>query len=116
MSSDLGILKISDDVIAVCAVRSAMETAGVADMAPGITDSFSKNILDKESTSKGVKVNREDDEIILDIYVIVDYGVRIPSVAWNIQENVKKEVENISGSKVRSVNIHVQGVYFKEDK
>lgn len=48
--------------------------------------------------------------ISLDIYVIVEYGVRIPQLAWEIQSCVKKEIESITDEKVKEVNIHVQGV------
>lgn len=107
---ELGDVKIADEVIAVCAVNAAVKTDGVASLIGGVTDIITKNILGKESISKGVKVNQNDDGITVDIFLVVKYGFQIPSVAWDVQENVKKEVETMTDKEVFSVNIHVQGV------
>lgn len=107
---ELGSVKISDEVMAVCATNATLRTPGVAGLTGGITDSISETILGKESLSKGIKVNQTDDGIILDVYVVVDYGVKIPVVAWDVQTNVKEELETMTSRPVLAVNIHVQGV------
>ena len=120
MSSDnnekLGTVKISDEVIALCVVNAVMGTKGVFGLSPVFADNFSKNFFGKEPLYKGIKISQGDEGISIDIYVIVDYGVKIPAVAWDIQENVKKEIENIIDATVKAVNIHVQGVKMKGDK
>lgn len=103
-------MEISDEVVAVCAMNAALRTEGVADLPGRIRESLSRNILGKELMSKGVKVNQTEDGIVADIYVIVKYGVKIPEVAWDIQENVKKAIEHLLETPVKAVNIHVQGV------
>lgn len=112
----LGTIKISDDVIAICAMNAALRTKGVAGLSGGFSENFSKNILGKEPLYKGIKVNQSEEGILLDINVIVDYGVKIPAVAWDIQENVKKEVELMTAACVKAVNIHVQGVHFTDEE
>lgn len=107
---DLGLVKISDEVMAVCAINAVLKTSGVAGLFGGFTASLSETILGKESLSKGIKVNQTDEGIILDIFVIVKYGVKIPAVAWDIQTNVKNELETMTDHKVLTVNIHVQSV------
>ncbi len=107
---DLGSVKISDEVMAICAINATLRTEGVAELAGGMSDAIAQSILGKESLSKGVKVSQNDDGIIFDVYVIVEYGVKIPTVAWDIQSNVKKEVETMTEREVLGVNIHVQGV------
>ncbi|HZK01324.1 MAG TPA: Asp23/Gls24 family envelope stress response protein [Anaerovoracaceae bacterium] len=109
-----GVVKISDEVIAICVLNSALKTEGVHGLSGGLTDSLSKNILGKDPLYKGIKVNQGDDGIVIDITVVVNYGVKIPDVAWNLQENVKKEIEEIIGMQVDAVNIHVTGVNFNE--
>ncbi len=111
---NLGQLKIADSVIAVCAINAVMKVDGVAGLTGGITDSIQESILGRESMSKGVKVDQGEDGIELDIFLIVYYGVKIPDVAWNIQNSVKEEVETMTDKKVSKVNIHVQGVTIKE--
>ena len=65
--------------------------------------------------SKGVKVAVGEKEAAVDIFIIVDYGVKIPDVAWQIQENVKKAIETMTGLSVVEVNIHIQGVDMGKD-
>ena len=105
----------SDEVLAVCAVNATLKTEGVCNMAGGMYDALSKNILGRESAAKGTKVSRSGKDTAIDVSVIVDYGCNIPSVAWDIQENVKNELRNIVEVDVTSVNIHVQGVSMKSD-
>ena len=106
---------ISDDIIAGCATNAAFKTEGVAGMVGGFTNALSKNIFGKELLSKGVKVNQRDDGTVdIDVAVNVLYGCHVPSVAWDIQENVKKEVEEMTDLTVTAVNISIHGV--KMDK
>lgn len=105
-----GAIKISDEVIAVCAVNATLKTEGVADLSGGISNALSKNILGKELMSKGVKVYQTDEGVEIDVHIIVKYNAKIPAVAWDIQENVKKEVQSMTEIPVLAVNIHVQGV------
>lgn len=110
----LGNIKIADEVIAITAAKASMEINGVAGLSGGIAESIS-NILGKNNYSKGIKVSTEEETLNIDIYLIVKFGVKIPEVAWNVQEKAKKEVENLTGLKVKTVNIHVQGVSFEEE-
>lgn len=103
-------LKISDEVIAVCAVNATLKTEGVAGLAGGLSNALSRNILGKELMSKGVKVSQSEEGVHIDVHIIVKYHVKIPAVAWDIQENVKKEVQSMTNLPVTAVNIHVQGV------
>lgn len=105
----------SDEVLAVCAVNATLKTEGVRGMAGGVYDTLSKNLLRRESAAKGTKVNRNGDETAVDVSVIVDYGCNIPSVAWEIQENVRNELRDMVEIDVSAVNIHVQGVSMASD-
>ena len=109
-----GIVKVTDEVIAVTAAMAAAKVDGVASLVGGITDNITKNIL-RMNVTKGVKVSRGDEDVlIIDIFVNVYYGYRIPEVAWEIQEIVKKQVGEMTGEVTKAVNIHVQGVVIKE--
>lgn len=112
----LGVLKISDEVIAVCTMNAVTKTKGVAGLSGGFSENFSRNIFGKEPLYKGIKISQGDEGMTIDINVIVEYGVKIPEVAWDIQENVKKEVEHMTDSMVKAVNIHVQGVHFADEE
>ena len=111
-----GIIKISDEVIAVCAANATLKTKGVADLAGGISNALSKNFLGKELTWKGIKVSQSEDGVELDVHIIVKYHAKIPAVAWDIQENVKTAVVESTGLAVKAVNIHIQGVKAMEEQ
>lgn len=117
-SEDLTSVKIPDDVISVCAINAALRTKGVAGVSGGLSDSISENLLGKESVSKGTKVTQTGGGITVDIFVKVRFGVKIPTVAWDLQRNIKKEIETMTDRAVLAVNVHVQGVEkeIKHDK
>jgi len=111
---EYGEVKIVDDVVATIAGLAATEVEGVAGMSAGFVGGIAE-ILGKKSLSKGVKVEVKEKIANIDLYIIVEYGTKIPDVAWKIQENVKKAIETMSGIIVNEVNIHVQGVSFPKE-
>ncbi len=102
-------LKVGDDVIAVCAVNAALKTPSVIGFSGDFADNLS-NIFGREPLYKGVRVSQDADGIAIDLHIIVKYGANIPAMAWDIQKNVKQEVESMVEKKVKAVNVHVQGV------
>lgn len=109
-------IKISDDVVSVIAGKAVSEISGVAGMAGGFAGGISEVFSGKKNLAKGIKVDVEEKEVKIDVNIIVEYGVRIPDVAFEIQNRVKKAVETMTGLKVLSVNVHVQGVSTTEEK
>ena len=103
-------IKISNDVIAVIAGVAASEVPGVATMAGGLTGGLTEALKGKKNLAKGIKVDATDTTAKIDVNIIVEYGSRIPDVAFEIQNRVKKSVESMTGLKVTEVNVHVQGV------
>ncbi len=103
-------IKIADDVIAVIAGAAASEVPGVSSMAGGFAGGISEVFSGKKNFAKGIKVEAGEKETRIDVNIIVEYGVRIPDVAFEIQNRVKKAVEGMTGLKVVDVNVHVQGV------
>lgn len=103
-------IKIADDVIAVIAGAAACEVPGVASMAGGFAGGISEVFSGKKNLAKGIKVEAGEKETKIDVNIIVEYGVRIPDVAFEIQNKVKKAVEGMTGLKVVEVNVHIQGV------
>ncbi len=103
-------IKISDDVVAVIAGVAVSEVSGVSGMAGGFAGGISEVFSGKKNLAKGIKVEIEDKEAKIDVNIIVEYGSRIPDVAFEIQNRVKKAVESMTGLIVGEVNVHVQGV------
>lgn len=111
--TNLGELRIANEVVSIIAGLAATEVDGVAGMSGGIAGGIAE-MLGRKNLSKGVRVEVGEQEAAVDIFAIVDYGVRIPEVAWQIQESVKRAVETMTGLQVVEVNVHVLGVHFMQ--
>ncbi|MTI79970.1 MAG: Asp23/Gls24 family envelope stress response protein [Firmicutes bacterium] len=115
MDNNMGSIRIADDVVGIIAGLAATEVPGVAGMSGGLGGGIAE-MLGRKNLSKGVKVEVGEKEAAVDIYIIMDFGVRIPEVATNIQNNVKQAIEGMTGLSVVEVNIHVQGVVFPNEE
>ena len=105
---DSGTINISEDVIASIASLAASEVEGVAGLnAPTAVDLA--ELLGKKSLNKGVKVQNIGKSVIVDIYVNVKYGYKIPEVAGRLQDAIVSAIESMTGLDVESVNVHVGG-------
>ena len=109
-------IKISNDVVAVIAGVAVSEVPCVASMSGGFAGGISEVLSGKKNLSKGIKVDAGEKEVKIDVNIIVEYGSRIPDVAFEIQNRVKKSVENMTGLKVSEVNVHVQGVRTEKEE
>lgn len=112
-NTEKGSIKIADEVVGIIAGLAATEIDGIAGMSSGIAGGIAE-ILGRKNLSNGVKVQVGEKEAVVDLYIIVDYGVQIPEVAKSVQENVKCAIENMTGLLVIEVNVHVHGVNFSQ--
>ena len=103
-------IEISTDVIAVIAGVAVSEVQGVSGMAGGFAGGISEVFSGKKNLAKGIKVDKTETTAKIDVNIIVEYGSRIPDVAFEIKNRVKKAVESMTGFQVEEVNVHVQGV------
>ncbi len=103
-------LSISEEVIATIAEKVVLNVAGVFSLSGGL------NVLGKKIGTQGIKVDITKKDVLLDIYIVVNYGVKIPDIAWEIQDKVKKELENMTGMTVTTVNVHIQGINYETKK
>lgn len=113
--AEQGQVRISDEVVSTIASMAAGEVDGVAGMSGGLVGGLTE-MLGKRNPSRGVRVEVGERATIIDLYLMVDYGVRIPTVAQRVQEKVKQVVEDMTGLKVAAVNIHIQGVAFPSEE
>lgn len=108
--TSLGKVHIDTDVVAIVAGAAAVECYGLVGMnAPGLRQGISI-IRRREELAKGVIVSHGDDGAIIDLHVVVQYGVNIVEVCHNVMEQVKYAVEGYCGLEVARVNVHVEGV------
>ncbi|MGD8455663.1 MAG: Asp23/Gls24 family envelope stress response protein [Anaerolineales bacterium] len=112
MSEDInpyGSIDISARAIATIAYQATIKSYGVVGLAPkNIMDGLA-NLIVKDPTH-GIEVHYEEDHIDIDLYVIVQYGTRIKSVANSVVNTVRFNVEKALGLPINDVNVHVQGM------
>ncbi|MBQ6530796.1 MAG: Asp23/Gls24 family envelope stress response protein [Clostridia bacterium] len=113
---EVGNIKISVDVVSTIAGIATNEIEGVAGMYGTFAGGIAEMLGAKKSPSKCVKVDLNGKSATIDLYIVVDYGVRIPELAWEVQENVKNNIETMTGLDVQKVNIHIEGVSFEKEK
>ena len=111
--SELGNIRISDEVVKTLVAKVAVEVEGVYKLAGGVVDEVSK-ILGKKRLTNGVKVEVGEKECSIEVYIVVEYGYRIPEVAEEVQKVILESVSNLSGLKVVEVNVYVQNIKVHE--
>ena len=109
-----GTITYANEVIAIIAGVAANEVEGIAGMCSG--GGFSDVFMRSRNIRKGVKVEIGAEEASVDLYVIVEYGTPIQIAALDVQENVRKAIETMTGLHVVRVDVHVNGVSFEKEK
>lgn len=113
---EMGIVRISDEVVEVIAGLAASEIEGIEGMSTTLVGGITQMLSGKKNISKGIKVNVEEDKATIDLYVVVKYGVKIPEVAKKVQENVKRSVESMTGLNVSGINLYVQSIVLPKEE
>jgi uncharacterized alkaline shock family protein YloU len=114
-TTDMGNIRIANEVIEIIAGLAATEVRGVAGMSGGVAGGIAE-LLGRKNLAKGVKVEVGQKQCAVDVSIVAEYGFRIPEVAGEIQENVKRAIESMTGLECVEVNVHVLGVIFPKDK
>ena len=112
-----GTVSFATEVVATIAGLAATEVDGVASMSSpssGFADMFSRK--NTRNFTKGVRIDLDGSKVTVDVNMVVEYGSPVPEVARNIQENVKKAVETMTGLEVKAVDIHVAGISFEREQ
>jgi uncharacterized alkaline shock family protein YloU len=109
-----GKIEVAPRAIATIAARAVGQSYGVVGMAPHTLREGVAQVLHQRDAHRGVEVRIGSDTIAIDLYVIMEYGVRIAEVARNVQENVRYAVERALGMPVAHVNVRVQGLRMNE--
>ena len=110
--AEQGEIKIHHHVIATIARLAALKVPGVASLSPSFAQGLAR-IFGKKADDTGIRVLLLESGVVIDLYVVVNFGVRIPQVAWQIQNEVRQAVEQMSGKNVRAVNVVVQSLQFE---
>ncbi len=106
---ELGKVKIHHDAVSSIAGHVVSAIPGVVKMSGSIVENIAEK-LGKKYLDKGIRTEVLGEEVRIDVSVVVRYGSKIPEIAWQIQKNVRKNVEEMTGLHVTSVNVNIEGV------
>lgn len=115
LQTQFGQVSIADEIFATIAGFSALENYGVIGMASKNAKDGLWEILRRDNVKKGVQISIVDEELVIDLYIMVEYGVSISAVAENVIHNVGYHVFEMTGVKVKAVNVHVEGVRVQQN-
>ncbi|GAA6237031.1 Asp23/Gls24 family envelope stress response protein [Apilactobacillus micheneri] len=108
-SAQEGDVQISPRVLEIIASIAAVQVKGVNSMRGSLATSVNE-LFGRKEFGKGIKLNFDDDKLIVDVYVYLNYGVSVPKVALNIQEQVKQQLLFMTELNLGEVNVHVEGI------
>src|SRR3954465_3141528 len=114
-NNNLGKVEIAPEVIEVIAGIAASEVEGVASMRGNFATGVVER-LGKKNHGKGVKVELTESGIKVDVYCMMKFGVSIPTVAGEVQDNIRQALLNMTALDAEEVNIHVVGIHFENHK
>lgn len=112
-TTDLGTIQIAPEVLEIIAGVAVIEIDGVADMSGGVVGGISE-MLGLKSLTRGVKVQIGTDETIIDVFIVIEYGFRIPDVSRQIQQRVQQAIYGMTGIQISAVHIHIESVHFND--
>jgi uncharacterized alkaline shock family protein YloU len=114
-TQEIGQIQIADEVIAIIAGIAATEVDGVAGMSGNITGDIAE-LLGRKNLSKGVKIAVGQKEVSIELNIIIEFGVKIPKVAVEVQKRVQSAVETMTGLIVTEINLNIMGIHFGKEK
>ena len=118
VKTNLGQIEISKETIESIVSLNLADVKGVVgsrktiikeitDMLMGDTDKNELNI-----SSRTIKIEINNNKPLINLYIIIKYGVRIPDIAWDIQNRIKESIKNKLGININEIDIHVEGIQF----
>ncbi|QSS98913.1 Asp23/Gls24 family envelope stress response protein [Pontibacillus sp. ALD_SL1] len=114
--SSLGKVEIAPEVIEVIAGIAASEVEGVASMRGNFASGVAERLGGKKNHGKGIKVELSDEGIVIDIYVVMDFGISIPQTAQKIQDSTRQALKNMTALEIKEINVHIVGIQMEPTK
>ncbi len=113
--SELGIMKIADEVLGIVAGIAILEVEGVAAMSGGLAGGIAE-MLGRKNLSKGIKLENSEQGLKVEVNIIVEFAVNIPRLTEEVQRRVVEKIERITGVRVAAVNVNIEGVHLPENE
>ena len=114
--NSIGGLIISEEVIASIACNAAKDVNGVSSFSSRPSDIVSTLKKGSLKVMSPVRIVEEGDDLIIKIYINLEYGAKINAVAEQVQLSVKDAIQNMTGKVVSKVNVVAAGIDFEPDE
>ncbi len=108
-----GVITVNHNVIATIARVATLKVPDVHNMSVSFVEGLA-GIIGKGAPDRGVRIEGDDQSVAITLHIVVAFGARIPRVAWQVQNDVRTSVEEMTGKKVREVNVVVQDIFMPE--
>jgi len=109
--SSLGKIEISPNAIATLVVETVLQCYGVVGLAHKTKfDDWTKTLLNIADAHRGVEIEVTDKGVVVDLYIIVEYGTRVAEVAHGVIRRVHYSLRDVAGIPLTAVHVHVQGL------
>lgn len=110
-----GSIQISEDVVASIAAMAVLEVEGVCGLSGNLGAELAE-MLGKKSLGKGIRITpAENDLLVIDCNIVVQFGQAIFDLAKSVQDAVKSSVESVTGLTVNQVNVNISGIAITKD-
>jgi len=113
-SNRMGDIKITSRFVSEIAAKVTETCYGVVGMASRNKADGIVNLLRGDNKSKGIKVDFSDNKAVIELHIVVEFGLNITSTCKSIAQRVRYTLENVTGIPVKSVNIRVEGIRVSE--
>lgn len=110
VTAEKGNIIYNQEVIGNIVGMATMECYGIIGMASKNASDGLWELIKGESLSKGVKITSKENELNIEVFIIVEYGTKISVIANNVIQKIKYSLENLTGLKVSTITVNVQGV------
>ena len=108
--TELGLVTVNDEVLVRVAGYAALDCYGIVGMASKRSTDGIVQLMGRENLGRGVRIQAMDDSVIVDLYIIVEYGISISAVASTIIDQVKYKIEHLTGVTVSRVNVSIEDI------
>lgn len=113
-SNDFGSINIHNNVFSIIARETALKVPGVVELSGSFVDGLA-GMIGKKNMDRGIIVDVEENSVSIQLHVVLEFGVRIPEVGWQLQNEVRKAIQQMTGKTVTKVDIIVQGIRFPNE-
>ena len=110
VTNEIGTIFITEDVLLKLAGYAALECYGIVAMSAKRATDGIVEWLGRENLAKGVQIRNDGDQLDVDLFIIVEYGISIAEVCKTIVDTVRYKLESMTGLKVRKVSVTVEGI------